>query len=164
MRTIAALWRRATTSGRTRPAYMAEDDGGWREVSWAEAGSTVDELANGLLALGVRKGDAFAILARTSLEWALFDFALALVGAVAAPIYSNSSARDCGYILEHSEAIGVLAEDEEQLAKIDPDGNARLEHVLSDELEARIDSALGFPTHDPHGDPIPNADLEWPKS
>ena len=39
----------------------------------------------------------------------------------------------------------------------------RLEHVLSDELEARIDSALGYPTHDPHGDPIPNADLEWPK-
>jgi DtxR family transcriptional regulator, Mn-dependent transcriptional regulator len=39
----------------------------------------------------------------------------------------------------------------------------RLEHVLSEELEARIDSALGFPTHDPHGDPIPNADLQWPK-
>lgn len=38
----------------------------------------------------------------------------------------------------------------------------RLEHVLSEELEARIDSALGFPTHDPHGDPIPNANLEWP--
>jgi DtxR family transcriptional regulator, Mn-dependent transcriptional regulator len=40
----------------------------------------------------------------------------------------------------------------------------RLEHVLSEELEARIDKALGFPTHDPHGDPIPNAKLEWPAS
>ena len=40
----------------------------------------------------------------------------------------------------------------------------RLEHVLSEELEARIDKALGFPTHDPHGDPIPNAALEWPKA
>jgi DtxR family Mn-dependent transcriptional regulator len=38
----------------------------------------------------------------------------------------------------------------------------RLEHVLSEELEARIDQALGFPTHDPHGDPIPDANLEWP--
>jgi DtxR family Mn-dependent transcriptional regulator len=35
----------------------------------------------------------------------------------------------------------------------------RLEHVLSEELEARIDEALGFPTHDPHGDPIPDAGL-----
>ena len=39
----------------------------------------------------------------------------------------------------------------------------RLEHVISEELEARIDRALGFPTHDPHGDPIPDANLEWPK-
>jgi len=38
----------------------------------------------------------------------------------------------------------------------------RLEHALSEELEARIDRALGFPTHDPHGDPIPDADLNWP--
>ncbi len=39
----------------------------------------------------------------------------------------------------------------------------RLEHVLSEELEARIDETLGFPTHDPHGDPIPDANLEWPQ-
>jgi DtxR family Mn-dependent transcriptional regulator len=38
----------------------------------------------------------------------------------------------------------------------------RLEHAISEELEERIDQALGFPTHDPHGDPIPNANLEWP--
>jgi len=40
----------------------------------------------------------------------------------------------------------------------------RLEHVISEELEARIDRALGFPTHDPHGDPIPDAKLRWPRS
>ena len=39
----------------------------------------------------------------------------------------------------------------------------RLEHALSEELEARIDKALGFPTHDPHGEAIPNAKLEWPR-
>jgi DtxR family Mn-dependent transcriptional regulator len=36
----------------------------------------------------------------------------------------------------------------------------RLEHALSEELEARIDASLGFPTHDPHGDPIPDANLK----
>ena len=36
----------------------------------------------------------------------------------------------------------------------------RLEHALSEELEALIDASLGFPTHDPHGDPIPSATLE----
>lgn len=33
----------------------------------------------------------------------------------------------------------------------------RLEHHLSEALEARIDRLLGYPTHDPHGDPIPSA-------
>ncbi|TML69633.1 MAG: metal-dependent transcriptional regulator [Actinobacteria bacterium] len=32
----------------------------------------------------------------------------------------------------------------------------RLEHALSEELEARIDEVLGHPTVDPHGDPIPD--------
>ncbi len=36
----------------------------------------------------------------------------------------------------------------------------RLEHTLSETLEARIDERLGYPTHDPHGDPIPDADLQ----
>jgi DtxR family Mn-dependent transcriptional regulator len=36
----------------------------------------------------------------------------------------------------------------------------RLEHALSEELEAHIDRTLGYPTHDPHGDPIPDVNLE----
>ncbi len=34
-----------------------------------------------------------------------------------------------------------------------------LEHVISEDLEARIAAKLGYPTHDPHGDPIPGVDL-----
>ena len=40
----------------------------------------------------------------------------------------------------------------------------RLEHVLSEELEARIDRTLGYPTHDPHGDPIPDRKLKLDRS
>jgi DtxR family Mn-dependent transcriptional regulator len=39
----------------------------------------------------------------------------------------------------------------------------RLEHALSEELEAHIDRTLGYPTHDPHGDPIPDANLRIAK-
>jgi DtxR family Mn-dependent transcriptional regulator len=38
-----------------------------------------------------------------------------------------------------------------------------LEHVLSEDLEALIAAKLGNPTHDPHGDPIPSAELEMPE-
>ena len=40
----------------------------------------------------------------------------------------------------------------------------RLEHALSEELESRIDRSLGYPTHDPHGDPIPDAELKLDRS
>ncbi len=126
--TIANLWRNAVAEQRDGAAYLHEVDGEWQPVTWADAGRTVDELANGLLALGVAKGDSFALLARTSLEWALFDFALALVGAVGAPIYASSSKHDVLYLLEDSAAVGVLIEDDEQRAKIEGSGIA---HVLS---------------------------------
>lgn len=38
----------------------------------------------------------------------------------------------------------------------------RLEHALSERLEARIAAWLGDPTHDPHGDPIPTLEGELP--
>jgi long-chain acyl-CoA synthetase len=137
-RTIARLWEDAVARNPAATAYLSQDDDGWQSVSWAEAGRAVDELAHGLLALGVRKGDAFAILASTRVEWVLFDFALALIGGVTAPIYVNSSARDAAYVVEHSEAVGILCEDDEQRAKVDSVG---LEHVLTfadlDELRAR---------------------------
>lgn len=42
------------------------------------------------------------------------------------------------------------------------DEACRLEHVISEDFEARIDAALGHPDRDPHGDPIPDADLVMP--
>jgi long-chain acyl-CoA synthetase len=137
-RTIARLWDDAVSANRGAPAYLVERDGDWHEVSWAEAAEGVDELAHGLLSIGIRKGDSFAILGSTTLEWALFDFALGSIGAVAAPIYANSSPGDCAYVLEHSDAVGVLVEDEGQRAKI---AGVPLEHVYSfadlDGLRAR---------------------------
>jgi long-chain acyl-CoA synthetase len=89
------------------------------------------------------EGDAFSILASTTLEWCLFDFALGLIGAIGAPVYANSSAPDAAYVIGHSEAVGVLVEDEEQLAKIESvrDDLGGLSHVLTfaglPELEER---------------------------
>jgi long-chain acyl-CoA synthetase len=142
-RTIARLWRDAVAAKRETPAYLEQRGDDWRPISWEEAADRVEAYANGLLALGVRKGDAFGILATTRVEWALFDFALGSIGAIGAAIYANSSPKDAGYILDHSEAVGVLVEDEAQRAKVEEVRGAipRLRHVLSfadlDELAAR---------------------------
>ena len=137
-RTIARLWQDAVERHWPGPAYLVQEGEDWREVSWDEAAQAVEELANGLLALGVRKGDAFSILGSTRLEWVLFDFALGLVGAVGAPIYMNSSPKDTAHVVEHSEAVGVLCEDESQRSKLE---GLELDHVLTfadlDDLRAR---------------------------
>ena len=142
-RTIGRLWRDAVAARHSSPPYLAERESGWQEVSWDDAARRVDDLANGLLALGVRKGDAFGILVGTRVEWAQFDFALALVGGVTAPVYASSSPADCAYVLGHSESVGVLVEDDDQLAKIDAVRAElpALEHVVTveglDDLAAR---------------------------
>jgi long-chain acyl-CoA synthetase len=139
LRTIPELWRTGSARDDALPAYRVQDGDGWREITWSEAAERVDALANGLLALGIRKGDTLAILGSTTLEWALFDYAAACVGAISAAIYANSSPKDCHYILGHSEAIGVLVEDDVQRAKLD--GGPDLRHVLTfaglDELAAQ---------------------------
>ncbi|MBA2384564.1 MAG: long-chain fatty acid--CoA ligase [Actinobacteria bacterium] len=153
-RTIGRLWRDAVSAGRTTPAYLVQDGKDWREVSWAEVAERVDAYANGLLALGVRKGDAFAILGSSRLEWALFDFALGLIGAISSPIYANSSEKETGYILDHSESVGVLCEDETQLAKVEAvrNGIPRLRDVLTfadlDDLAARGRDYAGEHPHE----------------
>jgi long-chain acyl-CoA synthetase len=139
MRTIWSLWQEALAEERTKPAYLVEENGGWREVSQAEAAEAVDELAHGLLSLGIKKGDSFGILARTRLEWVLLDFALAQIGTVPAPIYPSSTPTECCYILEHSNAVGCFVEDDELLAKIEA---ARPEHVYTIETLPEL-RALG---------------------
>jgi long-chain acyl-CoA synthetase len=132
-RTIERLWQDAVASGRQTPAYFVQDGESWLPLSWEEAAERVEGYANGLLSLGVKKGDAFAILGSSRVEWALFDFALGSIGAIAAPIYANSSAKDAGYILDHSESVGVLCEDDVQRAKVESvrGGIPRLQHVLT---------------------------------
>ena len=145
-RTIPRLWRDAV-SRNTGAAYLVEKDGGWHEVTWADAGERVERLANGLLARGVRKGDAFGILARNTLEWALFDFALAHIGAVGAAIYANSSPHDVHYVLEHSESVGVLCEDDTQRAKVEEGRSTlpRLREVLTfADLAALEDEGVAY--------------------
>ena len=134
-RTIPALWQKALAAKRTAPAYLAEEEDDWREVSWEEAARRVEEIAFGLLALGIKKGDVIGIMAPTRLEWVLTDWALARVGAVTAPIYATSSAGDCAYMLGLVEAIGVFVDDSTR--SLVP----ALPHVLAlerlDELEER---------------------------
>ena len=118
-RTAPELWRDAVRDAPDEPAYLEEQEGGdWRPVPWNEAAERVDDLALGLLARGVRKGDRVAVLSRTRLEWVLLDWAVMSIGAVVVGLYPTGSAKECEYILAHCEAVLAFAEDEDQTRKL----------------------------------------------
>ena len=151
-RTITRIWRDAIAREHPGPAYVTQHEDHWHEVTWQEAGERVAALANGLLARGIGKGDAFAIFARTTLEWALFDFALAHVGAVVTPVYATSSAKDLEYLLGHSESVGVLCEGPEQRDMVEGcrAGLPQLRHVLTfDDLDALEARGHAYAVEDP---------------
>jgi long-chain acyl-CoA synthetase len=116
--TIGELWRSAVDSQRAFPAFLVQEDGGWGEVSWEAAAERVSALANGFLSLGVAKGDRVALICRTRVEWSLADYALATIGAVVIPVYPTSSAAEVAFVLGDSATKLVVAENEEQLAKV----------------------------------------------
>ena len=128
---IADLLPRAAAKHGQKPAVTFNDDG-WKTRSYAEVGDTVRELAKGLMAIGVEKGDKVSILANTRPEWSYHDFAALSAGATVVPIYQTNSPEECQYVLHDSDAKVVVVEDEAQLAKVRAvrDTLPRLEHVV----------------------------------
>ena len=102
--TAADLWPEAVARSPREAAFVVRADGVWRDVGWTEANTSVDELAAGFGALGVRRGDRVALLARTGLEWILVDHALIALGAVVVPIYPTSGFADVAHVLNDSGA------------------------------------------------------------
>ncbi len=87
-------------------------------LSYEALGEAAIQVAQGLISLGIERGQAVCILSDTRAEWTLFELATMLAGAVLTPIYHTDSAEECAYVIEHSQARLVLCEDAAQMAKI----------------------------------------------
>jgi len=71
----------------------------------------VRQLAKGLLALGVERGDKVALLMENRTEWVLADFAVTMLGATLVPVSTWSTARELAYVLRHSDAATLITVD-----------------------------------------------------
>jgi long-chain acyl-CoA synthetase len=92
---------------------------GWTDVTAAAFAEQVTDVARGLLAAGVSRGDRVAILSRTRYEWTLIDYAIAAVGATTVPIYQTSSPEQVHWILSDSGAVAAAVESDEHLGVVD---------------------------------------------
>jgi long-chain acyl-CoA synthetase len=115
---VPALLARNVAQFGSKPAYREKEYGIWQTWSWAEVSEEIDAIANGLLALGVDRGDHVAVIGRNrpALYWSMV--AAQKVGAVPVPLYQDAVAEEMAYVLEHCFARFVIAGDQEQVDKV----------------------------------------------
>jgi long-chain acyl-CoA synthetase len=117
-KTIAGLIPRAAAEYGDRVAIRYKREDAWHDVSYAELGDVVQEIALGLIDLGVQPGERLCILGNTRPEWTYADMAATSAGAVVVPIYQTNSPEECLWVISDSGATSIVVEDETQLAKI----------------------------------------------
>nr|WP_312866430.1 AMP-dependent synthetase/ligase [Streptomyces boluensis] len=121
-------------------------DGTWRDVTAREFAAEVQALAKGLIAQGLHPGDRLAIMARTTYEWTLLDFAAWAAGLVTVPVYPTSSAFQTRWILQDSAAVALAVETGPQAAALGPERDRLpdLAHVWTfDDLAGVAESGSG---------------------
>jgi long-chain acyl-CoA synthetase len=117
-KTIADMMAAAAEKFGDHTAVKFKRDGAWHDVSFAEVGEIVSELARGLIDLGLQPGERVALLCTTRPEWTYADFAITSAGGVVVPIYPTNSPSECAWVTSNSEARFIVVEDAAQAAKI----------------------------------------------
>jgi long-chain acyl-CoA synthetase len=130
--TIADLLPRAVELFGDRVAQKHKVDGQWRDVTFAELGANVSEVARGLIDLGIEPGERVSMLCTTRIEWPWCSFAISAAGAVVVPIYPTNSPEECAWVAGNSESAAIFCEDASQVAKIEAirDQLPSLRHII----------------------------------
>ena len=115
--TIPALFWNAVRQRGDRVWLRQKELGIWKSWTWMQTAEAVREIAAGLQALGLQRGQTASILANTVVEWVLADLAVLSCGAVSNGIYPTDAASQVQYLCEDSSTRVLFAEDDEQLDK-----------------------------------------------
>jgi long-chain acyl-CoA synthetase len=116
--TMADLLPLAVARYPDTPAQRFKVGDEWRDISYAELGEVVRDVALGLIDLGLEPGDKVSILAHTRPEWTQACFGILSAGGALVTIYQTNSPEEVQYVLRHSDSRAVFVEDAEQLAKV----------------------------------------------
>jgi len=116
-RTLPQLFLRKSRERGDRVAMREKDYGIWQSYSWRDYHEHAMAVANGLLAMGLQRGDVAAILSEDCKEWLFADIGNQLAGGVSNGVYPTYPARQVEYALSDSGTRFLFVEDEEQLDK-----------------------------------------------
>jgi long-chain acyl-CoA synthetase len=117
--TMPSLLRRnAQKWGDKKVALREKEFGIWQDVSWQGYYDHVKYLALGLAALGFQDGDAVAIIGDNRPEWVYAELAAQSLKGRPLGIYQDSILTEVAYVIDHSDAKFIVAEDQEQTDKV----------------------------------------------
>ncbi len=112
------LLRNYQNWGARRVAYRYKDFGYWRELTWNDLFERVKWLAGGLASLGFGPQDKIAICGENAPEWFMGQLAAQSLGGASVGLYTDSIPSELAFIIDHSDAKIVMADDQEQIDKI----------------------------------------------
>src|SRR5215831_1490180 len=119
-RTINELFSQAIRRRADRVVMRYKREKVWRDLTGAQLDERVHNVTRGLSQLGVRAGDRIALLAESSPEWSITDYAILACGAINVPIYPTQAVDQVGYILRNSGARILFISNAKQLRRIQP--------------------------------------------
>ncbi|MBU2547327.1 MAG: AMP-binding protein [Proteobacteria bacterium] len=114
----ALLLRNKDKYGPGKVAMREKEFGIWQDYTWQDYYEHVKHFALGLWTLGFRKGDKLAIIGDNRPEWVWAEVAAQSLGGAPLGIYQDSILTEVAYVIDHSDAKFVVAEDQEQADKI----------------------------------------------
>ncbi len=108
----------AEKNGKNKPVFKHKIKGKYVDVSYKQFREETENFAFGLAKLGIKRGDKVALISENRVEWAYSDNAILGLGAINVPLYPISTADTVQFILNNSEAKGVIVSTEFQLNKV----------------------------------------------
>lgn len=112
------LMKQAKRFGHNRVALREKEYGVWQAVTWQDYLEHVRNFSLGLIALGFQPGDALGIIGDNRPEWIYAELAAQAARGISFGIFQDSVLSEVSYIIQHSEAAMIVAEDQEQVDKI----------------------------------------------
>lgn len=117
-RTLPQVLRDLGRDFAARAAIRSKRAGVWHRRNWAEVNRQVRRYALGLAAAGLKRGEVVALISENLEEQYMLQLAALCLGARTLAAYPDTSGDEIHYLLDHSEAVIAVCEDQEQVDKL----------------------------------------------
>ena len=115
---VPLMFRNRVTATPNTEAFRYPKGGDWESVTWRQVSDRVDNIAAGLISLGINPEERVALASGTRYEWVVADFGILAAGAATTTVYPTTNAEDVAYIVSNSGSRIVIAEDQTQVDKL----------------------------------------------